>query len=174
MTRLANRSSVLRPNRLPLVASRRRWSSLNRGFLPMSSLRTRISSCKYLITSCWLRFIQPARQRSTNANGFTARSSHFFLEFASITNAPIFSIGIWDNFSTNSNIWTIRGEVPPRVIRVRLSHRKMPHRPPRKHQQSRMTLKADKYPANKNSINQILKTICLLLQELLICMFVPW
>ena len=62
VTRLANRFSVLRPSRLPWVVRRRRWPSLNRGFLPNSSLRTRISSCKYSITSCWLRFIQPATQ----------------------------------------------------------------------------------------------------------------
>ena len=70
-------------------ASRRRWSSLKRDFLPKSSLRTRISSCKYSITSCWFRFIQPDRQRSTNTNGFTAESCQSSLEIASARNSHL-------------------------------------------------------------------------------------
>jgi hypothetical protein len=48
-------------------ASPKPWS------LAQRSLRTRNASCQHSITSCWLRFIHPARHKSKNANGFTAK-----------------------------------------------------------------------------------------------------
>jgi hypothetical protein len=55
------------------TASRRRCASLNRGFFPWISLRTRISSDKYSITACCSRFIQPARHRRMNLIGLIRR-----------------------------------------------------------------------------------------------------
>ena len=51
---------------LAVLASLRRWSSLNRGFLPSRSLRTLPSSWRYSMTFCWLRLSQPARQMRMN------------------------------------------------------------------------------------------------------------
>lgn len=78
-----HRSSVGRPSRLPLIASRRRWPSLNQGFLPIRSLSTRISSPRYSMTSFWLRFIQPATQITNNANGFIPTKWQRPLQFTS-------------------------------------------------------------------------------------------
>jgi hypothetical protein len=107
VTRLANRSSVLRPSRLPLVARRRRWPSLKRGFVPNSSLRTRISSCKYSITPCWLRFIQPATQITKKANGFIATEWQRHLRFASV-HCHCQTRQKTRQVQPNPNIWTLR------------------------------------------------------------------
>jgi hypothetical protein len=42
----------LRPSGLPLAAKRRRGPSLNRSFLPTSSLSTRIFPRRYSMASC--------------------------------------------------------------------------------------------------------------------------
>ena len=61
--------SNLRPNGLPLAASRRRWSSVKRIRLPLScSRRTRFSSRRYSTISCCCRFSHPASATTMNCH----------------------------------------------------------------------------------------------------------
>ena len=57
----------LRPSRLPLTASRRRWRSVSfTRRMPRASRRIRFSSFRYAIELSWFRSDQPARARSVS------------------------------------------------------------------------------------------------------------
>src|SRR6266446_1904680 len=56
----------------------RRWSSVNRTRRPFNcSLRTRFSSTRYSMTSCWWRLTHPARVTSSSRKGEGTGSAEY-------------------------------------------------------------------------------------------------
>src|SRR5438309_6245613 len=70
VTMVATCLRIRRPSGWPFAVRRRRWSSVNRTRRPFScSLRTRFSSTRYSMTSCWWRLTHPARVTNSSRKG---------------------------------------------------------------------------------------------------------